>query len=220
MQITIDLDLIENSTLNEYQKGTLTDFLESKNANTVTITDTEVTKPIEEMDELEVHLTLMRLVVHLNIAKINQEHKERIESGDYTVQVVTSDPPLVYTAGLSLTSGIELAYQTNMDIRFMSDIVNGLAKGIKENGLLEETTSKQYLTGEEKDLRIKLVLVEEKDKLIDKLTLGMGNPNWLPNRPDKVYQVLVGDERNILPGEEGYDETFLQDFDYDTEVLD
>ena len=214
MQITIDLDLIENSILNTYQKDTLKGFLEDNNSNSVTITDPTVTKPITEMNTLEVESVLIRLVIHINKSKLNQQHKERIDAGGYTVQVILSDPSLVYTVGLSVTSGVELAYQANMSTEFMSSIVNELAQDIQEHGLVTETTSKLYLAGEE-ELRVKLVLVEDKDNLIDKVTLGMGNPLWLIEKPDKVYQVLTGDERNLLPGEDGYDETFSQDFVYD-----
>ena len=213
MDIEISLDLVEQSTLNKFQKETLTSFLTINESTSIGYSDPEATKPLEEMNAEEVRETLLRAVMHINIGRLDEEHKQRIEKGGFTVQCVTSDPALVYTVGLSIDTGIELACQASIDMKILYQVVNEAALVIKEKGLVEEMVSAQYKVGEE-NLRVKLVLVENKDKLVDNVTLGMGNSKWLDKRPESIYQVFVGDEGNKLPGEEGYNERFVQEFIY------
>lgn len=42
----------------------------------------------------------------------------------------------------------------------------------------------------------------------------MASRRYVQYKPKHIYQILIGDENNLLPGEDGYESTRVQDLFY------
>lgn len=66
------------------------------------------------------------------------------------------------------------------------------------------------INGENKELRAQLLFVNDIVSVIEQYACGTMNPDLDLPPPLGFWQLVLGDKNNILPGEAGYDESFVQ----------
>ena len=142
---------------------------------------------------------------------------ERVAKHGFAIQgvfaVKDDSPSFAYTYGLSKAAvpGVELICVCKINVNAISNIVfevtNELMKTPNHDIAVLESNKPciGYLANGE-ELRYNIVeLTDEDHEHCCRLNTGT---------IQKVYQIFIGDAKNLLPGEEGYDASLLQCTDY------
>ena len=199
---------LEKLNYNEYQINTLLNIEED--SNWIHVPEKMLLDYKEgKLEEEKVKEYLTQVIIEINLDRLLGEHKERMEKNGYTVTVVGGERATAYTVGLSVSEGYELVTQSNIAGKVLGIVINAVVGELRDSGFEENLTLKTFNINNT-EARCKLVEVKDVEWLGENITYGMFNSDWLETKPTKVYQVLLGDKNNILPGENGYDVSFEQ----------
>lgn len=139
----------------------------------------------------------------------SMREKNIIAKQGFTVRnVFTNEDPwryYSYTVGLTDQLGYELIMinGSRHSGTLLTDIVHDVLKNNPGLGVPFVNNDFKVVVGGD-DIRLKMV----------EISLDSGNASFVREgvpEVKRVVQVQLGDKNNILPGEEGYDETFVQD---------
>lgn len=138
-------------------------------------------------------------------------HKSRVADGRFTTMSVSTPVPYSYTVGLSPPVGFEIIGRGLIPSDLMESLINEMG---------QRALAGEYMTGERGSYlheingephRLILKRVEDTDHALDHLLLLAGSIRFVPTRPKQIYQLYIGDCNNLLPGEDRYDNTLLQE---------
>lgn len=110
-----------------------------------------------------------------------------------------------YTDGLA--GNMVFICAGNIDSRILGTLLSKLMEGIASGEIEpsdETITSIGHLVNSDQPLRTKFVKLENPEEIIKEYSLSGAKET------DIVLQLVLADKNNILPDEEGYDKTFLQ----------
>lgn len=152
------------------------------------------------------------VIVPYNMAKLENDINEAIENGKVASISVGGDgetPLFIYTVGGIPIMGGELLLVGNIPPQVGSSILNVAFEAAKEKGEVSGDLGTLATLEDGDDLRYLIKTQTLGETVKDFLNLV---PKHFPDAPldTPVYVIEVGDENNLLPGEEGYDETFIQ----------
>lgn len=121
------------------------------------------------------------------------------------------EPNIAYTVGLEEKLGAELIVIAGVDISILHEIVNDVAGQLLSESTITEgkrTASSMTVANGNGDLRINLVRAAPNSAEAARIKVRPKSHYGVP--PKAVYQIFLGDEQNKLPGEEGYNDSFIQ----------
>lgn len=169
-------------------------------------------------DSVAVTDTLMEIIVVTNTARLKVEHEQRVAQGGFTVQGVHTEVSYAYTVGLTSLCGLELIVRCHADAQTLGAVVNVVAERLKTQPLPETVFELEEFHIGGKPMRVKLMVCEDVPKLIESVATGLGNPEYMALPPEHVYQILIADAGNLLPGEDGYNQAFNQDLHHPEDI--
>lgn len=162
--------------------------------------------------------TLMEIIVVTNTARLKVEHDQRVAQGGFTVQGVHAEVSYAYTVGLTSLYGLELVLRCPADASTLGAVVNCVAERLKTQPMPETVFELEEFHIGGKPMRVKLMVCEDVPKLIESVATGLGNPEYMALPPEHVYQILIADAGNLLPGEDGYNQAFNQDLHHPEDI--
>lgn len=136
----------------------------------------------------------------------------------YSVECVSRKNriPYVFSVGLSNRVGYELILSYPGNPTVMEDVVEHVCEaavvGVGKAQLVPDKVSTIpdiNVNGE--PLRFVIRKKEEANRVIRHKAPVMASRRYVQQKPNQVYQILMGDCNNLLPGEDGYEETHVQD---------
>lgn len=153
-----------------------------------------------------------KVIVPYGLQKLNEQITQRIDDGEFTYINVDRDgetPAFTYTVGGIPLIGAELLYVGEVPFNPPASIVNQAFDTLKD---IEELTSDLGPVGTlvvSGDVRYRITshpLHQNVGKFLKMV------PTHFPDYPQDtpVYVIELADSNNLLPGEEGYDATFVQ----------
>jgi hypothetical protein len=137
-------------------------------------------------------------------------HQERIAEGGFSIQGVHANPSFAYSIGLTHTLGFEIIAKGKISVGILGSLINITAKYLLEGGTLEGPFSTDDFKVDDAELRLKLVDCEDVSYILNQYANATCNPDYLEVPLSAFKQLFVGDERNRLPGERGYNRTMGQ----------
>tara|TARA_B100000929_G_scaffold282666_1_gene262880 strand:+ start:1789 stop:2997 length:1209 start_codon:yes stop_codon:yes gene_type:complete len=173
----------------------------------------EVLNHQEADDAVKTDTLVQGIVIPFNLDKLNQNVKERLDNGEHQVIGVGADedqPAFAYTIGGIPKINAELLIVANIDLTALGSILNiAIEKMVEAGGFTEDLGDIGSIatTGESLRYRIRRELLSENvGDFLAKV------PDFYPeyDLDTPVYVIEMGDANNLLPGEEGYNESFIQ----------
>ena len=141
-----------------------------------------------------------------------------IHDHDFAIQgVFDTNPTFIYSVGAAIKTDAEFICIANADIRVLHQILDPIIRDIIVTGKIPTEEFNAAVTKDGHDLRGRLVDVTF-DPLVqanvvmrviqtkDGISIG-------DNHTIDIYQLILGDDNNIMPGEPGYDTKFIQSLD-------
>jgi len=154
---------------------------------------------------------IMDVLVDHRTQGVITEHQRRLSLGHYTVQMVDAPVPFVYTLGLSAHAGFEIISRGLIPAVLMAAIVREVGDRIKNKEDVFNDLTSYVQTLNNRPLRLRLDRVFDPDYLIKNVALMASRRVFIPDPDFRFYQLLIGDDANVLPGESGYDNQLIQD---------
>lgn len=148
-------------------------------------------------------------IVPYNLKKMNNGIRDKIAAGQYTCMSVgpgenNSSPGFAYSIGLSVVSDIKaeivVAGHTECSNVIIDEAHGILLNNPHANGVHELKSITPN--------RIRIVKIQD----VETFTLEhfARIDQWLDSKPETLYLVQLADKNNVLPGEYGYDVSYLQ----------
>lgn len=156
---------------------------------------------------------LSESVLEITIHLVQSDTRNKLKESDWIV-LHTADEDgasFSYTVGLSRHEGVESCElichgQTNCE--HAHSLLNEIAGRIKQGESadnIEHSDNLRVVGGF--SLRVLLKEVGDKKHVLGNYTPAAKGDFYLDEEPATIYQVFLGDENNLLPREEGYNET-------------
>lgn len=208
-------ETILNRILNEHQVATIKETLKNDEVGVKASILTSILDIEQLTDEEKTERLVDEIIVPHNMERLWNQTTTRIENGGWTIQgVYDAEPPFAYTIGLSQQSTYELI-ASGIDVRTLADLLNTLGEHLKSNPDTKvEDIHPEALplfrinNGEQGRYRIEVVT---SPKLFEDYMCQLDR--YVEITPAlTVLALILPDANNKLPGEEGYDESFVQLF--------
>lgn len=200
--------------VNEAQRDTIATNLD------FTLGNNPIRKWLKSHRELDIcnNGSLVELVRHIRMdavkAMVEQATQEAIEKQGWAIQAVFANDPknlsFAYSTGAKDILGVEVFMRACTDTRVLGYLVNEVLERLREGEsftAIETSNGAKCVVGDgHQPSRVCVIEVAGIDAYnadIFRLNTGI---------PEKVYQVLLADANNVLPGEDGYDPEFGEQF--------
>lgn len=204
-----------NHILNEYQVDTIKEVLKNDEGGVKMNILTSILNNDQLTDEEKTERLVDEIIIPHNMERLWNQTTARIENGGWTIQgVYDAEPPFAYTIGLSQQSTYELI-ASGIDVRTLADLLNTLGEHLKSNpdtkieDIRPETLPLFTINNGEQG-RYRIVDVTSRQLFEDYMCQLDCYVEITPELT--VLALILPDANNKLPGEEGYDENFVQLF--------
>lgn len=196
--------------LNEMQVDTIVEIYESEY-----VTPGGEDRFYNDVTTMSNEELLQRLIIPYNLNKMQKEMTRRINEGHHTVMNVSGMRGYSYSIGLSVNRSHphELVVLANTAISHAS--INEIAAKFPDGEYPDGPITLECGRIKVGDLTVKIrAKIEKLPNPVDvrgKLFQRIGE--FSGRDPEDFYVIYLGDGNNKLPGEDGYDETFIQTID-------
>lgn len=184
--------------LNDDQIGSVIEAIEAEAVTQEHVQELLDSTTLDKQDKC--NTLIKHVVVPFNMDRLNNNVKQKLENSEVQYVVVAGDeetPPFVYTVGGLDKVGVEYLYVGPFDTHDIATLLRRLLED-KVKGTSSITT-----------LRYRILEVPLYKLVGDYLKMvALHYPDNRLHAP--VYVIELGDDNNLLPGEEGYDTTLHQ----------
>ncbi len=201
-----------HDVLNEYQVASVVEAVAAQCDhellfNIKTLINTEGRDDVAE-------ILINKVIIPHNMKKLSASTQQLIDDGYWRGINVFGDaekPPFSYSVGMHNTLGIEL-FISGIGGNTPCSIINNIGDYLKEHldtppENINEHVCHAITLADKRQGRYRLKEVSL-DTMLEKYMIQL-KPH-LGDKLPKVYIIELPDKNNILPGEEGYDESFKQ----------
>ncbi|MFK3607868.1 hypothetical protein PVE_R2G0549 [Pseudomonas veronii 1YdBTEX2] len=195
--------------INEFQMSTLAANMTFELAPSVTV-GAHLSQLVVDGLVTEENLVDIVRVIRISLLgpSMAAEIDRVIQEQGYAVKPVfggDDSPSFAYSVGLTGTVGFELVSMAGMDHELNAYMVNAYSELAKAGELIENERSDlvELSSVPGQGLRTKCVQVDAAVAMAEHVCDVRGEVK-------RIYQVLIADKHNLFPGEEGYEEAFLQ----------
>lgn len=135
----------------------------------------------------------------------------------YSVEIVDrrNQIPYAFSVGLSNRIGYELILSYPGDPSQLEAVVEMVSRtaivGVGTRRLIpNEVATLPDISVKGEPLRFVINKKTEPGRVVRHKAPVMSSRRYVQRKPKHIYQILIGDENNLLPGEDGYNEAFTQ----------